>query len=46
MFVSGADHYKDGGEGSLHFDVDCSLSLHDSIYTNLQHFIMNNELGI
>ena len=22
MFVSEADHYKDGGKGSLHFDVD------------------------
>ena len=42
MFVSEAGHYKDGGEGSLHFDVDSSLSLHNSIYTNL-HFIMNNE---
>ena len=45
MFVSEAGHYKDGGEGSLHFDVDSSLSLHNSIYTNL-HFIMNNEHGI
>ena len=32
MFVSEAGHYKDGGEGSLHFDVDSSLSLHNSIY--------------
>ena len=37
MFVSEAGHYKDGGEGSLHFDVDSSLSLHNS---------MNNEHGI